>query len=169
MRWAGWWCQDWEISSDWSKVSGAGQGWVFSPQGQSGGRDLIIFSSRRFYVRFYVRFFRLNISQNFYNDSGQSRKVTPGSFQGTLETNRRNSGCVGMIHVRGQSADHPDHGNQAVSAPPTQFYGINVLGFDGGQLSEVFCLPSLPLSSLKFLCFSHHQSHHEFCSPGSSG
>lgn len=65
------------------------------------------------------------------------QKQTPGILGG-----------VDMIHVRGQSACHLDHGNQTVFAPPTQFYRMNILGFDGGQLYEVFYyLPSLPLSS----------------------
>lgn len=43
-----------------------------------------------------------------------------------------------IIPVRKWSAGHLDHGNRAVFAPPTQFYWINVTGFNGGQLSEVF-------------------------------
>lgn len=38
----GW--QDLEISSDWSQVNGAGQGWDSFPEGQSEGRGNLLYS-----------------------------------------------------------------------------------------------------------------------------
>lgn len=61
---------------------------------------IVIFTLRIYKGILWEFFSGLNVSQNFYNEANQSRKVAPGAFQGFQKQTQGTLGCMDMIHVR---------------------------------------------------------------------